>query len=395
MSKPITILYVWKSGYPWDVRVEKICKSLVNSGYKVVLLARWNGEEKQKEEHEGVIIVRAGFEKKRIFSTPISSNPLWKKYIQDAILEYKPSLIIPREIMLGSLGGRLAKKYKISVIMDMAENYPAAMKDWEKYNKYLLSKFIINNLNLPERVEAKSVELMNGIITVCKENSERLIKKYKFNQDDIIEVHNTPAKNIYNFKTKGTKFLHESLTFGHHGYLTGEKRIDVFLEGFLQFNKEYPKSKFIIAGDGPSLNQLKEIAEKSDSNKSVVFLGSYSHSDFQAIIEKFDIGVLPYQLNDFNNNTLHNKIFDYFAFGLPVITSETIPFKRIISETQAGICSNCTTVENVYSGLKDFIDNDLETMAENSFKAFEDKYNWENDEKNLLKFIERFVSGNL
>lgn len=391
MSEQKTILYVWKSGYPWDVRVEKICKSLSNSGYKVVLLARWDGEEKQNEEHDGISVVRVGFNKNRIFSIPFPANYLWKKSIERSILEYKPSVIIPREIMLASLCGRLGKKYKIPVVMDMAENYPAAMKDWEKYNKNPISRFIVNNLNIPGHVERNSVNLMNGIITVCKENFDRLIKNYNFPADNLIEIHNTPLKNVYNFKTRTNKFTIDSLTFGHHGYLTGEKRIDIFLEGFLRFNKEFPKSKFIIAGDGPSLGELKEITERFDLNQSVIFLGSYKHSEFLTIIEKIDVGVLPYQLNDFNNNTLHNKIFDYFAFGLPVITSETIPFKRIISETEAGISMNCTTVDNVYSGLKYFVKNDLELMAKNSLKAFDSKYNWENDEKNLLEFLERYL----
>ena len=45
------IVYIWDGDYPWDIRVEKICLSLVNAGYEVHIAAR-NLEQKVDYEEE-------------------------------------------------------------------------------------------------------------------------------------------------------------------------------------------------------------------------------------------------------------------------------------------------------------------------------------------------------
>ena len=70
------IIYVWKSPYPWDVRVEKICKSL-SKEYEVLILARWGNEAKKAEQIDGVTIRRVGFREKSFKSVPLSFNPFW------------------------------------------------------------------------------------------------------------------------------------------------------------------------------------------------------------------------------------------------------------------------------------------------------------------------------
>ena len=109
------------------------------------------------------------------------------------------------------------------------------------------------------------------------------------------------------------------------------------------------------------------------------------------IITKWDIGVVPYQLNEFNQNTIHNKIFDYFAMGKPVFCSETKPFLRLINETKAGISVNCESTDDISEAILKMIDMDLSEMSKNGRRAFENKYNWEVDSANMLKFVEGFI----
>ena len=386
-----TIIYVWKSAYPWDIRVEKICKSIQKYGFNVIILAKWKGEKDAVEIIENIKVIRVGFNYPSFLNTALSFNPIWKNAILKVIREYTPNLIIVREIFLASLCGKIGKQYKIPVIIDMAENYPAAMKVWRKYTNHFSTRFLIQNLKYIDKIEKQAAKSVNGIITVCKENSLRVIEKYKFKSDDIIEIHNTfPIKLAESFNI-GKNFNPNKITFGHHGNLTDEKKIDIFLKGFLQFAQEFKESKFIIAGDGHSIPELKKIWESANNKTTVIFTGKYNFNELDGIINQIDVGVLPYQVNDFNNFTIHNKLFDYFAAGRPVLTSETAPFKRIINDTKTGAFINCSTPESVYEGLKRFVRLDLKSMSINSLVAFHEKYNWENDEKHLIEFINKFI----
>jgi hypothetical protein len=44
------VLYVWDGDYPWDVRTEKICRTLSDSGMEVAILARNAGNQPRIEE---------------------------------------------------------------------------------------------------------------------------------------------------------------------------------------------------------------------------------------------------------------------------------------------------------------------------------------------------------
>jgi hypothetical protein len=210
------IIYVWKSPYPWDVRVEKICKSLTKE-YDVLILARWGKEPQKIEQIDNITVRRVGYAQRSFLSTPLSFNPIWKRELCLAIKEFVPDLIIVREIMLGTLVGKIGKRHKIPVIMDMAENYPALMKIWHKYNDSLVKRLLMRTFKVPDRVEKSALRFLDGIIVVCKEQINRLYDKYSFPKNSIAIIKNTPAVSSQEYVTPQKQ---SKLTFLHHGWLT-------------------------------------------------------------------------------------------------------------------------------------------------------------------------------
>jgi len=384
------ILYIWKGPYPWDIRVAKICNSLTDTGFNTTILCRWNGEVDEITEKNKIKIIRVGYNLKPSFSLPIPNNPIWQKSIKNTIKEIKPDLIIVREIMLAKDAAVISKKFNIPIIMDMAENYPAAMKDWKKYRRTLLSKLLIHKLNVPEKVEKTAVKNMDGIITVCFEQNQRLIEKYNINENKLCVAHNTPYLNQFNNFKK--EFNKDYLVFGHHGYTTDEKSLVNFVKGFIKACEIDKNIELRIAGNGESIDYLKDLATNSNAKNNIFFTGSYDYNELEKILNSYDVGILPYQVSDFNNYTIHNKIFDFFAFGLPVFVSMTNPFIRLINETKAGVTVDCQRTENITENiikLKNQLN--LNDMGYNGRKAFLNKYHWEQDFNNLKKFIERYL----
>jgi glycosyltransferase involved in cell wall biosynthesis len=383
------ILYVWKGKYPWDIRVEKFCKSFIKNGFEVFLVARWAENQPVRENYKGINIIRAGYQKNYKLTQPVSFNPIWSNCIKKVVNEVNPDLIMPRDIMLAETCGRIGRKYDIPVVMDMAEHYPAAMKGWKKYSDNIFLRILVHSFNVPEKVEKRAIKLMDGIITVCQEQIERLNVDYNYKMDKMNVVHNTPE--VRQFSGVKLKDSPSVKIFGHHGYTTDEKSIRNFLLGFILAAEEDMNIEFHIAGSGESLDELMNIAKNSNVSNKIKFTGEYKFEDLNQIISQFDVGVIPYQINDFNNYTIHNKIFDYFSAGKPVLVSETKPFKRIISETSAGISDNCENIESIKNAILDFKNHDIIKMAENGRKAFESKYNWDVDSANLLSFIKKYI----
>jgi len=150
------ILYVWKGKYPWDIRVEKFCKSFIKNGFEVFLVARWAENQPVRENYKGINIIRAGYQKNYKLTQPVSFNPIWSNCIKKVVNEVNPDLIMPRDIMLAETCGRIGRKYDIPVVMDMAEHYPAAMKGWKKYSDNIFLRILVHSFNVPEKVEKRA-----------------------------------------------------------------------------------------------------------------------------------------------------------------------------------------------------------------------------------------------
>src|SRR5262245_38091830 len=132
MNQP-RILYIWQAKYPWDVRVEKVCQALINQGCQVMMLARWKPGQAPTEDCGGIQVVRVGssrFNGKALgwSSAPVPFNPLWTRQIRKSLDDWKPDLVIAREIMLAETASRICRRRGVPVIIDMAEHYPATMR---------------------------------------------------------------------------------------------------------------------------------------------------------------------------------------------------------------------------------------------------------------------------
>ncbi len=384
-----SILYVWKSPYPWDPRIEKICNTLHKNNFNVIILARWDGKQPERELIDGITIIRSGYKLPRKFSTPLSSNPVWKKAIMNAIREFKPSLIIPREIMLAEACGKAGRKFGIPVIMDMAEHYPAAMKGWDKYYRNIFKRIAVHYLNIPGRVEKRSVHLMDGILTVSYELSQRLNNLYSFPIEKMQVIHNTPEKQWFDNVRIG---IDNSLVeFAYHGYMTPDRNLDKMVKGFIIAAGKLPDIRLTIAGSGETYKLLCEIADRSECPERIKFTGSYSHSDIEKLYSEMDVGILPFKNNEFINHIIANKFFDYLAAGKPMIVSQAIPMARLINETNAGISVDCNDENEIANAIINIRGMNIKQMSGNGRKAFLEKYNWDVDGKNMLGFVNRVI----
>lgn len=380
------IIYVWKSPYPWDVRVEKICKSL-SKEYEVLLLARWGNEAKKAEQIDGVTIRRVGFREKSFKSVPLSFNPFWKRELETVIKGFKPDAIIVREIMLGTLVGKLGKKYSIPTIMDMAENYPAVIKLFKKYKKNFVSRFLIHTLNLAKSVEKNSLKFIKNLIVVCDEQVERLKSESYIKNHNFCVVENTPP---YDENSKIEKKFKKPI-FGHHGNLTADKSVFEFLQAVIELLDEGYDLEFHIMGNGEIYQETKKIVDESGYKDKIIMYGNWEDELYKKYLETINFGVLPYAVNDFTNTTNFNKYYDFLKFGIPVITSDTKPMSRLNNQFGCGITINVNSIPEIKQSIKQIYNINYNLLSENANKAYEERYNWSVDEVELLKFVKEIV----
>jgi glycosyltransferase involved in cell wall biosynthesis len=352
---------------------------LINAEFDVFLLARDNNEKEKKEVVDGVNVIRIG-NKYGVHTLPVPKNPVWSNAIKNAIKEIRPDLIIVREIMIAEAPAKLGKKYSIPVIMDMAENYPACMRSWHKYNSTFAARFLVHKLKIPDLVEKRSVALCDGIIVVCEEQIERLQTQYNYNKENIGIVHNTPlfddfkniVPSIVNTKNKINDNI--PIRFCNHGFLSAEKPITNFLLGFESVANKY-NIEFVIAGIGEMVDVYKQLISNFKSKDKIKFTGKFNLEELVKIFNGIDIGVVPFPADDQTNYTIQNKIFDYMFAGKPVLTGKSNPLVRVMEETKAGLALDFSTPESSAIAIETMLLSDTETMSKNGMEAVKNKYN--------------------
>lgn len=396
MGSKICIL--WHCPYPWDVRIEKICRSLVSANYKVSLICRGKNGQQKSETTSGVNIYRIfppSFYPKQALTFPLFFNPFWTIPAKEILMRIKPDLLIVRDIQLAFLAGKLAKQMRIPVVLDMAENYPAALM---VYNNKLYKPFLFKNALVVRSYERLCLHRMSHIIVVSQAQKERLIN-IGIDRDKISIVMNTPDLHYYS-KLKINN-INASLNVNKHnnrkkliyvGYIDAHRGVDVLIRGVVLAVKAIPSLSLTIIGSGTEMIRLQKLTEELNANSYIKFTNWLSFEKVPDYIESSDIGIIPHLKSEHTDTTIPNKLFDYMAFTKPVITSNLNPIVEIVNETGCGKVFKSGDAEDLAIKIIELIKNEeIEQIGKRGFKAVTTKYNWNNDHQVLLNTINNIL----
>lgn len=267
------------------------------------------------------------------------------------------------------MGARLKKKGK-KVIFDSHEDIPldVAEKKWIPFLlRYPLSRYY-------SYLERKVFVEFDALISV----TPSIVDKLKLINSNTYQVTNYPPISNFIDERKWKR----SLCFAgllspnwlHHRIVESLTDIDVV---------------YSIAGRGGD-QYIKKLKEGKNGEK-VNYVGSLKQSDVRAFIQENSIGMalydyLPsfgYKLGSLGNN----KIFEYMAAGIPIITTDFVLWKEIIDKYQCGICVNPHNIQEISNAIQYLLDNPKKCreMGENGRKAVTEYYNWSSQEKVLFE----------
>jgi glycosyltransferase involved in cell wall biosynthesis len=382
------ILYVWQAKYPWDVRVEKVCHALKQSGFEVEILARQGAGEPPYAETEGpekIPIHRVG--PPGALSLPVPGNPLWLRAIRARIQKFKPDLVIARDIPLAIPAEKACREKNIPVIIDMAEHYPVAMRTWKKYQSHFFYRFLINTLKIPDQIESYSVRNSQGVMTVCEEQKERLSREFGFDPHQIVSILNTPEKE----KIPNVLVPRKAAVFGYHGVVIQDRDLITVIRGFDLAAEQNAEIKLVISGGGESFEDVKKEIAQSKNRARISLTGPFKPTELPKLYSEIDFGIVSWKVNDFTNNTIANKFFDYAAYGKPILYTKTRPMENLMKTMQFGKGFEKEDPHAVSSAINELLQTDYETLSQNGRSAVLREYNWSEDTRKMVAFLNRFI----
>jgi len=133
-------------------------------------------------------------------------------------------------------------------------------------------------------------------------------------------------------------------------------RVDILIRAIYKLVSEerLDNIKFIIVGDGPSLQRCINLTQNLKLQEHVFFLGKIAHQDVAKILNCADVGIIPYDDSTVWKYAYPTKFFEYCASGLPVIVSVTkeAHLAHFIKTTGVGLIVEPLNVDQLVDSIK-------------------------------------------
>lgn len=378
------VCHIWDSEYPWDVRADKVSRALSEAGHEVHLCARNRDRRALTEQLPEALVHRMrplpiGRRLDAALMFPAFFNPRWASLIAHTCRESAAQLILIRDLPLAPTACWVGRRFGLPVVLDMAENYPAMMRSlWETGIQRPLDRFV-RNPRLVEAVERWTLRHIDHVLVVIEESGERLHRHYGYPHERLTVVGNTPPlARLDAVPPRQCAASSAALHLVYLGLLEKPRGIEVALRGMAIARAAGIPLRGTIVGDGMDRKAFEALSAALNLTDAVTFTGRLPHDEALAVIATGDIGLVPHLAVEAWNTTIPNKLFDYMAYGLPVLTSDARPAARVVREAHCGLVYADREPEAFAAALRALSDPAQRTRcAEAGRRAIREQHNWE------------------
>ncbi len=403
----MVIGFIWDSNYPWDIRVEKICTSLINEGHEVDLICRNTRFQKREELYQGIHLHRLPCLSPTlkplndILNFPAFFNPVWIGKMNSVVKKRHIRILIVRDITLSIPSIWIGRAHGIPIFLDMAEPYPEMIRAMWKYERMKPLDLLVRNPRLADWVEKYTMRHIDHIFVMVEESKQRLID-IKVPADKITIVSNTPKIRDFDDRCvkpsypKSLVALKDNFKLIYIGFLTGSRGLQTVIKGMPLILRKNPRVRLIIVGNGKSERELRALVKENNLQKEVIFEGWINNEMLSAYVSSCDVGLIPHYRCGLWDHTIPNKLFDYMAAGKPVLSSDVPSIRHVVEETGCGLTYRDTSPEDfskrvleMSSGLES-----LREMGARGRHAVRVKYNWDVDFSRMLNILNSKITPN-
>jgi glycosyltransferase involved in cell wall biosynthesis len=369
-----------------DPRVEKEVVTLHKAKHKIIVAAISVSELPSEEIRENCLVLRkriSKFIKKSSVGSlkfPFYFN-FWRNYVNQILRHHRIDAIHVHDLPLSRIGSEFKKKYKIKLVIDLHENWPALL-NVSSHTQTITGKLLSSGRQW-RLYEKKSALKADRIITVVDEMKDRIVN-LGIPSEKIFILENTPYVN--SIKSLEYERDPKFLTLVYIGGISYHRGLQYVIEGIRLLRPDVPV-RLWIAGDGKYTNYLKDQVKNLQLEEHVIFFGVLTKDKSQDLLKGADLGLIPHIRSEQSDNSSPNKLFEYMAAGVPVLASDCISVKRVISDTNSGMTYIFDSPSDFARVVKKFyFDRDRSGIfAINGKKAIIEKYNWQQSSAELVK----------
>jgi glycosyltransferase involved in cell wall biosynthesis len=350
-----------------DTRIfQKECVSLANHGFDThLIVANQKSETSKGVQIHNITSTTSGRLYRMWKTTQIALEKALK--IDADIYHFHDPELLPVGIKL--------KKFGKKVIYDTHEDVP----------RQILSKYYIPSLIRPfvatifEIYENRIAAKMDAVITATPFIRDRFLKI----NTRTIDINNYPILEKFNIEISNEK-THDICYVGLISKIRG-------IEEMIRMLK-FTKAKMTLIGEFQSKEE-ETFIKNLPTWKKVNFLGKKNSQEVAKILSQSKMGIVIFHPEPNHINAQPNKIFEYMAASLPIVTSDFPLWKSIVTKHNTGICVNPLAPKEIASAVNVLLKNKEQSiqMGKNGQKAVQEVFNWKQENEKLINLYQQIL----
>lgn len=392
--KPLNICMILPQDFPTEPRVEREACALHQQGHTVHLLCN-NTRGLPLEENlphftiHRLTVPPGPFRKfAKLYNMPLFLNPRWIIKSLRIILKSRAHVIHVHDLPLAPIGIFFAKILRKKLVMDFHENYPALLKQIYRGTVF---DFIFKNPVFAAALERLCVRSADRLLVVVEEHTAKF-EKMGFPQNRLSIVGNgedvdfpRAEKELENLRRTMPASNANDIVFA--GGFEPLRGLDTLIRAFVPIPDEFPRSRLILAGAGPLDAELRKLVRELGMQQKIIFTGWVEPEKMYEIISSSYIGVVPHVKCELVDTTVPHKLFHYMGKGKPVVVTDAVPLKRVVSGESCGIVVPSGDTHGMTEAFRKLLsDRELgHRLGINGLQAVLRKYNWQAESEELIR----------
>lgn len=348
----------------FDQRMIKICTSLQNHGFSVLLIGRSSPKSPK--------LISQTFQQKRLSCFFPKGMLFYAEYnirLFFCLLFLKMDLVCAIDldtILPCYLVSVLRKKKRVydahELFCEMKEvvTRPTVYKIWKRIERFTVPKFVSG-------------------YTVSAPIQKVFQQTYQVNYELIMNVP---------FLQKTLPVPGESFIL-YQGAVNHGRSFETLIPAF-----QWIEVPFYIYGDGNFYAECKALIEKYGLQKKVFLKGKVLPSELKAITPKALLGITLFENNGLSNYySLGNRFFDYINAGIPQVCVDYPAYRQINQEYEVAVLVQDLSPEALAASINAVLNDKRkqETLRQNCLAARR-VYNWEQQEEKLIRLYQNMFT---
>lgn len=323
----------------------------------------------------------------------------WNISIKRFIKKYGIEILHAHDLYMARAAKRASDHYKIPLVLDLHENYPAAIKEYHWANRFP-SRLIVRPSRW-EKKEKKYLSYADRIIVLSSSYRNHLLAKYP--GTDPVQVKIYP--NVPDVKRMSSYAIDRDILppydrkiIFYFGVISQRRGIMTTIEAAEILLRDNQSIHLLLIGpiDKAEKDRFIRLFAGSEISGHLTYYPWKDIGEFPSYVHASAVCISPIIKNPQHESGVANKVFQYMLFGKPILVSDCEPQADIVSKTGCGLVFKSGDPVDMAEKLSELI-NDNEKciiMGERGKQAVMKEYNTVKQGTEIIKaYRELSASG--